>query len=168
MEGLAELLERVERSLPPALARELRQGGYYLTLGSSGPAPSLSPAPSPPLVRLDPALEEEEIAELEAMASFGPAATGVSNTIFISPDVTGRHAARIKVAIDPPHSFKPGGKDSSISIADGSVTAGEHVPPALLRQLQQFIDLNREVLLAYWDGRIDTAQLVAGLKSIDP
>jgi hypothetical protein len=116
MERLTELLERVERSLPADVLRDLRAEGYSLTLGSSG---SSYPAAPRAVVRLDPALAEEEIAELEAMASFGPQTTGIDNTIFISPDVTGRHGPRIKVAIDPPHSFKPGGKDSSISIANG-------------------------------------------------
>ena len=165
MERLTELLERVERSLPPDVLRDLRQEGFSLTLGSSLNT-GYTFASASAVVRLDPALAEEEIAELEAMASFGPETTGVENTIFISPDVTGRHGPRIKVAINPPHSFKPGGKDASISIHDGEHVAGEAVPAALHKELRQFIELNREVLMQYWNGNIDTAKLVAGLKAI--
>jgi hypothetical protein len=39
---------------------------------------------------------------LEHMASFIWESTGVDNTIFLSPKGYVRHAARIKVAIDPP------------------------------------------------------------------
>ena len=87
MDDLAELVQRVERALPADVLRDLRQEGYSLTLGSSAGL-------SYPVVRVDPALAEEEVAELEAMAAFGPEDTGVSNTIYISPDATGRHAAR--------------------------------------------------------------------------
>jgi hypothetical protein len=163
MNDLAELRERVERSLPLELARELREAGIALTLASSA-AVLLEPAGG--LVRLDPALAEEEILELEAMASFGPPTTGVSYAIFISPDVTGRHGPRIEVAIDPPLSFNVRAKMASISVPDGEHVAGEPVPAALHRQLRQFVDLNREVLLAYWRQEIDTTELHGQLRSI--
>jgi hypothetical protein len=40
------------------------------------------------------------------------------------------------------------------------------VPVALLKQAQKFVELNRAVLIAYWDYRIDTEQLRRRLKSI--
>jgi hypothetical protein len=165
MERLADLLERVERSLPPDVLRELRQEGFSLTLGSSLNT-GYTFASASTVVRLDPALAEEEIAELEAMASFGPNTTGIDNTIFISPDATGRHAARIKVAIDPPLTFSVRAKTASISIHDGEHVAGEAVPAALLRQLRQFIELNRDVLMDYWRQDIDTAELQRRLRKI--
>jgi hypothetical protein len=162
MNDLAELVERVKRSLPEDLLRTLRQEGFSLTLGSSAvPYPA-----DAGIVRLDPALVEEEILELEAMASFGPSATGVSHAIFISPDVTRRHGPRIKVAIDPPLSFNVRAKNASLSIPDGEHVAGEPVPAALHAQLRQFIELNRDVLLAYWRQEIDTAELHNRLRSI--
>ena len=160
MDGLAELLERVERSLPADVLRDMRAAGIALTLGSS------FEAGAPRLVRLDPALAEEEIAELESMASFGPAATGVSNTIFILTKAGVRHGPRIKVAIDPPLSFNVRAKTASLSIPDGEHVAGESVPSALHKQLRQFIELNRDVLLAYWRQEIDTGDLARRLRSI--
>ena len=77
-----------------------------------------------------------------------------------------RHAPRIKLAIDPPDSINPRAKTASIAIHDGSVVAGESVPAPLLRQVQQFIEINRDALLDYWDYRIDTRQLDRLLKSI--
>jgi Domain of unknown function (DUF4160) len=59
-----------------------------------------------------------------------------------------------------------GSKTASIALHDGCVVAGEHVPAALLRQVQQFIELNRDALLDYWNETIDTRQLDRRLRSI--
>jgi len=63
-------------------------------------------------------LAEEEL--LEEMVSYQKNVTGIGNTIFISPKGRTRHAARIKVAIDPPDAISPHGKTASIAINDGS------------------------------------------------
>src|SRR6516164_6695778 len=64
-------------------------------------------------------LAEEEL--LEEMSSYGKRTTGIENTIWISPRGNVRHDPRLKVAIDTPNAIRPGGKDASISIADGSL-----------------------------------------------
>jgi len=106
---------------------------------------------------------EEEL--LEEMVSYRKDVTGVENTIFISPRGNTRHAPRIMVAIDPPLSVDPRSKTASVAIADGTVVAGE-VRPALLDQARRFIDANRDVLLDYWEYRIDTEELRRRLKAI--
>jgi hypothetical protein len=40
----------------------------------------------------------------------------------------------------------------------GDVVAGEIEPP-LLQQVREFIERNREVLIDYWEYRIDTDEL---------
>ena len=115
------------------------------------------------------AFERDQLAERELLAemtSFGKDATGVDNTIFISPKGFTRHAPRIKVAIDPPDSFDPRGETASIMIEGSNVVAGE-VPSKLLRQVRKFLELNRGVLLDYWDYKISTKQLCERLKSIE-
>jgi hypothetical protein len=110
------------------------------------------------------ALAEEEL--LGEMVSYRRDVTGVSNTIFISPKGNTRHAARVKVAINPPDSIDPrGGEDASVAISDGSVSAG-NVSAALLKDVQRFIELNRAVLIDYWEYRIDTEELRQRLVSI--
>ncbi len=99
---------------------------------------------------------EEEL--LEEMVSYRKDVTGVENTIFISPKGNTRHAPRIKIAIDPPLSVDPRSKTAAVAIADGTVVAGD-VPPELLDQARRFIDANRDVLLDYWEYRIDTDEL---------
>jgi len=109
-------------------------------------------------------LAEEEL--LEEMVSYQKNVTGIGNTIFISPKGRTRHAARIKVAIDPPDAISPHGKTASIAINDGSWKAGEDVPPALLKEVQRFIELNRDVLIDYWEYRILSDELQRRLKSV--
>jgi hypothetical protein len=100
------------------------------------------------------------------MVSYRKAVTGVDNTIFISPKGSTRHAARIKLAIDPPDSIDPRSETASIAIADGTVVAGKIVSAALLRSAQRFIELNRAALIDYWEYRIDTEELRERLRAI--
>src|SRR5258708_31697269 len=60
------------------------------------------------------------------------------------------HAPRIKIAVDPPHTFNATSKSASMAIHDHSIR-GESVAPHIAEQVKQFIDLNREALLDYWD-----------------
>jgi hypothetical protein len=110
--------------------------------------------------------ELAEVELLEEMVSFRKNVTGVANTVFISPKGQTRHAARIKVAIEPPDSLNPNAGTASIAVHDGSITAGSDVPPALLRELQRFIDANRDALLDYWEYRIDTDELRQRLRKV--
>jgi hypothetical protein len=99
------------------------------------------------------------------LVSFRKGVTGIGHTVFVAAKGRDTGAARITLAIDPADSIDPrGGETASVAI-DGEVAAGS-VPPALLRQAQRFIELNREVLLAYWNYEIDTEQLRRGLRSI--
>jgi hypothetical protein len=143
---------------PQRLLDEMRQGrvinltdlGYVI-------------APTAEIVGLADELAEEQL--LEEMVSYRKAVTGVDNTIFISPKGNTRHAARIKLAIEPPDSIDPRSKTAAVAIGDASVVAGD-VPPRLLDQVRRFLDANRDVLLDYWEYRIDTDELRRRLKSV--
>jgi hypothetical protein len=106
---------------------------------------------------------EEQL--LDEFLSYRKNVTGVDHTIFISPKGNTRHAPRIKLAIDPPDSVDPRGKSASVAIDDCRVVAGD-IPPRLLEQVQRFVDANREVLLDYWEYRIDTDALRRRLKPV--
>ena len=108
-------------------------------------------------------LAEEEL--LEHMASFRKDATGVDNTIWVSPKGRTRHAARIKVAINPPDTLNATSETASVAVHDGSVLEG-HIPNHVLRQVQEFVKFNRDVLTDYWEERIDTRQLDRRLRPI--
>jgi hypothetical protein len=129
---------------------DLHDRGYVLT-------------PKEAIVDLADALAEEQL--LEEIVAYRRNVTGVAHTIFISAKGNTRHAARVKIAINPPDSVDPRAETASIAIADGAVMAGD-VPLGLLDQVRQFIALNRDVLLDYWDYKIDTDELRRRLRSI--
>jgi len=101
---------------------------------------------------------------LEEMVSYRKNVTGVDHTLFISPKGNARHGPRVKVAIAPSDSVDPRSKVASVAL-DGSVVAGD-LSRVLLRQVQQFIEENRQVLLDYWEYRIDTDELRQRLRRI--
>jgi hypothetical protein len=104
--------------------------------------------------------------EVEDMVSLTPQETGVRNTLFVSTKGYAQHAPRIKIAIDPPDSFSATSKSASMALHDFTVT-GEHVPAHIARQAEQFIELNRQVLVDYWELRIATAELLRRIRPID-
>jgi hypothetical protein len=95
--------------------------------------------------------------ELQETISFQKNVTNISHILFILP-------TRVTVAIDPPDSLNPQCRTASISIS-GNVVAGE-IEQALLQQVREFIERNREVLTEYRDYKIDTDELRRGLKKV--
>jgi hypothetical protein len=154
---LEAIKTEVEQSLPAHLRASLHEAGIVLTLDVANGSQSL--------VDISDELAEREL--LGDMSSYPTEDTGVDNTIFISTKIGVRHGPRIKVAIDPPKSFSPGSVSASVSINDGKVAAGEIRSAELLRQVQRFIELNRDALLEYWDCQISTPELGRRLQSID-
>jgi hypothetical protein len=97
------------------------------------------------------------------MVSLRADRTGIDNTIFVSTKGPGRHAARIKIAVDPPDTLNAASASASMAIHDYGIR-GDYVPPRVAEQARQFIDRNRAVLLDFWECRIDGAQLIERLK----
>jgi hypothetical protein len=89
--------------------------------------------------------------------------TGVDNTIFVSTKGSGRHAPRIKIAIDPPNSFNETCTSASMAVHDFSII-GTYVSPRLVEQAKAFIERNRDVLLSYWNSEFDTGELFTRLR----
>jgi hypothetical protein len=108
------------------------------------------------------------LADQEAgdMVSLTPEETGVQNTVFVSTRGYAQHVPRIKIAIDPPDSFSATSKSASMALHGFKVT-GEHVPVHIAKQAEQFIELNCEVLVDYWECRIATAELLRRMRPID-
>jgi hypothetical protein len=163
MKTLEEIRDAVERSLAPDVIDTMRRAGLRLTLGSSEPVT----IPSPSIVAVEQGLAEQlaEEEELTAdMVSYRKNVTGLDNTVFISVKFP-RHGPRIKVAIDPPTHVDPAGNNASVSIDDGRIVAG-NLPARTLDQVRRFIDLNHDVLMDYWEKRIDTDQLRERLRKV--
>ena len=142
----------------PVLLRKELDAGHVLELADVGGL----------LVRPQdiPTLAEEQLAdeeELQDMASLEKESTGVDNTIFVSTKGHARHAPRIKIAVDPPDSLNAAAKTASMAIHDFSII-GAYLPPHIVEQAKRFIELNRELLLDYWEAKIGTKEMINRLK----
>ncbi len=102
--------------------------------------------------------------DLQETISFQKDATNINHTIFISPRGNAAYGPWVKVAIDPPDSLDPRGNITTITF-DGAVIGS--MDSELARQVLRFIDINRAVLLDYWNYEIDTDQLRQRLQPID-
>lgn len=157
LDSLEQMKISVERALPPNVVAALREADVALTLVPQQ-------APHRALVDISDELAEREL--LGDMVSLRKEETGVDNTIWVSGRAHARHAARIKVAIDPPHTFDPTTVTASVMINNCEVVAGE-VPAKLHKQVKEWIELNRPALLDYWNYLISTKMLEERLKSIE-
>jgi hypothetical protein len=97
------------------------------------------------------------------MANLRPATTGLPFAVFVSQRGAARHGARIKVS--PLPRYDP---DEAVTITlEVPPRALGRVAPKDLRLAQQWIDLNRAALLAYWEGTIAyTEDLLAQIRPI--
>jgi hypothetical protein len=103
--------------------------------------------------------------ECYAMANLSPRMTGLARHVFVSPR-TGSHDVRIKVSSAPGKNTLPvGGAVIGLRPRVHHV-AGPALPAAVMTELERWVALNLAALVAYWDGDIDTGELLAALKPI--
>ncbi len=99
------------------------------------------------------------------MANLYPETTGLPMTVWVSPRGTARHDVRIKVNLT---------HGNQMNIANTAVVGVRPRPrvitgrlsPADTQAVFEWMTLNRDALLAYWDGRIDTARMIQALRSL--
>jgi len=155
---LDDIKRSIERALPPDVVTALREEGIALALTPTGDLGAV--------VTISDELAEREL--VGEIVNYKKKTTGVENTVFISQKGYARHAARIKIAIEPPDSISVTSKTASFSIGSGKVVAGnEHdVSAALQKQVEKFIALNRDALLDYSNAEISTEELQERLQAV--
>jgi hypothetical protein len=100
--------------------------------------------------------------DLYLMANVHPKRTGLPFSVYIS-EKQGRHDVRVKVAVGPKATpfvasvaVRP-----TIEIADGDLSSKD------FELVRQWIELNRDVIIGYWDRTIeDTADAINALKPL--
>jgi hypothetical protein len=106
--------------------------------------------------------------ELEApfeMANLRPKSTGLPMVIWVSECGRAKHGPRIKVSLNPGE--KSNMDDTvSVTIADSPQVIGGSLASSDLKSVTRYIEVNREVLLEFWNGEIDTIELAQRLQSI--
>ena len=107
----------------------------------------------------------EETDELFEMANLYPRTTGLPMTVWVSLRGNARHDVRVKVNMAH-------GNQMNI---DNTAVVGVRPSPHLItgrlsandeRAVFEWVVLNRDVIVAYWDGDIDTVQLAQALKPL--
>jgi len=99
------------------------------------------------------------------MTNFTPRMTGLPMSVWVSPRGNARHDVRIKVNMT---------HGRQMSIDNTAVVALRPVPrvvagrlsPDDRRLVYDWIGLNYEVILAYWDEEIETDELIDRLKRL--
>ena len=98
------------------------------------------------------------------LASLGAGKTGLPFIVWISSGQGVRHAARVKVAremSDLPDNMTTVSIASPATIHDGPPLAASD-----LRKLEDWINLNREALLDYWNCKLATDEVMERLRGV--
>jgi hypothetical protein len=99
------------------------------------------------------------------MANLRPKHTGLPMTVWVSHRGHARHDARVKVCRTP---------GDRIDIDDMAVVGIRPTPTLIegpldgtsLKLVKQWIALNEPVLIGYWDGELDTVEMLQTLKRL--
>ena len=122
------------------------------------------------IMKVDEVASAELEASLEADDLFEnsnlfPVKTGLPMTVWVSPPGNSRHDVGVKVNTTHGNQMNP----------SNTAVVGVRPPPHVIagslsrddeNVVCQWISLNTDALLAYWEGDIDTSQLVHALKRL--
>jgi hypothetical protein len=105
-----------------------------------------------------PQVREPESDELFEMANLFPRTTGLPMTVWVRPRGNGRHDVRVKVNMT---------HGDQMTVSNTAVVGVRPAPHLIAGQLSsddrqavfEWVSLNANAIVAYWDGRIDTIQL---------
>jgi hypothetical protein len=99
------------------------------------------------------------------MANLSPKRTGLPFVVWISPKAGAPHDVRVKISKGP--KVHPAELISVAIRPNVHVVGGGNLSAHDLDLLKEWIDLNREVILRYWDGEIEyTEDAIAALKPV--
>ncbi len=104
--------------------------------------------------------------ELFDMANLSSALTGLPMVVWISERGRSRHDVRIKVSLVHGRRAHPD-QTASVSLRPAvEVVAGPPLDPRDLALVQRWVELNRDALLAYWDGSLFTDEVIGRLVKV--
>lgn len=108
---------------------------------------------------------EPDARDLFEMANLYPDTTGLPMTVWVSPRGKARHDVRVKVNMT---------HGNQMDIANTATVGVRPTPQLIAGQLSstdaqlvfEWIALNVDLLVDYWNGRIDTAGMIRGLRAL--
>ena len=108
---------------------------------------------------------EPEDEALFEMANLSRKRTGLPFVVWISPKAGASHDVRVKVSQGPkvhPSELISVAIRPDVRVVGGDMSAHD------LALLREWVDLNRDVIIKYWDGDIEyTEDAIAALKPIE-
>ena len=105
--------------------------------------------------------------ELFEMANLSPSLTGLPMVVWISERGGARHDARIKVSLVHGRRAHPHHSASVSLRPEMKVVAGPALDTRDLELVRKWIELNRDALLAYWNGDQLTDEVIGRIASIN-
>ncbi len=114
--------------------------------------------------KANPVEDEAEGQALFEMANLRPERTGLPFVVFISQKGGARHDVRVKVA----HGAKVRASEMiTVAVRPNVRVIRGALDPADLARLAEWIELNRDVLIDYWNGNIEyTEDAISALKPL--
>jgi hypothetical protein len=109
--------------------------------------------------------------ELFEMSNIRKSESGLPVNIYVSSggSVNKQHGPRIKAMVDTGNQFNPHQTVSVLlkqNITKDDIVGYERLPPKVLESLRNYINLNYNVLLEYWNDEISTKEMINRLKSL--
>jgi hypothetical protein len=110
-------------------------------------------------------VEAPESEDFFEMANLSPKRTGLPFVVWISPKAGAPHDVRVKISRGP--RVHPSELISVAMRPDVHVVGGGDLSAQDLALLKKWIELNRDVIVKYWDGEIEyTEDAIAALRPI--
>jgi hypothetical protein len=111
-------------------------------------------------------LAADEADDLFEMANLSPTLTGLPMVVWISERGRARHDVRVKVSLTHGRRARPD-RTASVSVRPKvEIVAGRELDRRDMELVRQWIDLNREAIVAYWNGDLLTDEVIARLTPV--
>ena len=108
----------------------------------------------------------DETGDLFEMANLSPALTGLPMIVWISERGPARHDARVKVSVVHGRRARPD-RTASVSVRPTvEIVAVQGLEGRDMELVRRSIELNREAIIAYWNGNLLTDEVIARVKPV--
>ncbi len=111
------------------------------------------------------AAEDSEAEDLYEMANLFPRTTGLPMTVWVSARGNARHDVRVKVNMTHGNQMNIT-NTAAVAVRPSPRIVAGRLSPADAQAVFQWVALNESVLVAYWDGQIDTVELGQSLRPV--
>jgi hypothetical protein len=106
--------------------------------------------------------------DLFLMANLRPADTGLPMVVWVSERGYPQHDVRIKVSTKHGAQISPTTNMAIFGVRPTPCLLQGYVPPPDQRAVEQWITLNEDVILDYWNSAISTREMLNRMRPLSP